>query len=288
MTTAIRADVRRPTSVIEAATILADAADDGEALAGGTWVMRGCLRGELPKRLYVQLGAIPELRGVEEGGDTVSLGALLTHTELARLGGASSLCGLREAAAISAFPQIRNVATLGGNLCAKGFAEADLVPALLAADARVELTGPTGSWQDTVEQWLVTDAAAPVPIVRRFTIPAPAGRRSAFERLTVRVSGEYAIANVAVSADIDEGGVIRAARVAVGGVEQVARLCTATAEALVGQAVRDPALAEEAMRRVAEECVAREGHDAPGWYRLAVLPSLLRRAVARLDHSQGA
>jgi carbon-monoxide dehydrogenase medium subunit len=76
-------------------------------------------------------------------------------------------------------------------------------------------------------------------------------------------------------------GVVGSARVAVGSVEERARLCEAAAAALAG-GVLDHDSAVEAGRAAADECTGRDGVDAPGWYREAVLPTLVRRAVTRL------
>jgi carbon-monoxide dehydrogenase medium subunit len=112
-------------------------------------------------------------------------------------------------------------------------------------------------------------------------VPTPPGRRSAFERLTIRGGGEYAVASVAVSLTVDDAGVVSDARVAVGSVEEQARLSAAAAAVLVGSPLA-ATTAQDAGAAAAEECAGRDGLDAPGWYRLTVLPSLLRTAVARL------
>jgi carbon-monoxide dehydrogenase medium subunit len=176
---------------------------------------------------------------------------------------------------------VRSVATVGGNLAAVGFPEADLVPALLAAEARVVVVAGGDERSEDVAAYLAgRETARAGEIIARVVVPAPPGRRSAFERLAVRGGGEYAVASVALSVDLD-GGVVAGARVAVGVVEAVARLCPSAAAALVGQPL-DPALAERAGLAAAAECTARDGLDAPGWYRLAVLPALLKRAVTTL------
>jgi aerobic carbon-monoxide dehydrogenase medium subunit len=274
-------EVRRPPSLADAVEQLRQLGADGAPLAGGTWAMRAPLRGEPLPRVYVALDDVPELAGIEAGDDAVAIGARVTHTELAGLDGPPALTGLAEAAARSAFPAIRSVATVGGNLASVGFAEADLVPALLAADARVELARPDGPAQEDLATYLETQGARPAgELITRVVVPAPAGRRSAFARLTIRGGGEYAVASVAVSVTLD-GGTVTDARVAVGSVEERARLCPAAANTLIGGPL-DAATAERAGRAAAEECTGRDGLDAPGWYRLAVLPSLLRDAVAGL------
>jgi carbon-monoxide dehydrogenase medium subunit len=279
-------EVRRPTSAADAAQQLRALGADGALLAGGTWIMRAPGREKPLAAVHLALDGIDELRGIDTGDEAVSIGAMVTHRELGAFTGVPALDGLAAAAARSAFPAVRSVATVGGNLAAQGFAEADLVPALLAADARVELVSPDGPASAGVEDYLRTRGERPAgELIARVVVPAPAGRRSGFQRLTIRGGGEYAIASVAVSLTLD-GGVVSDARVAVGGVEPVARLCAAAAASLVG-APLDAAAAERAGREAAQECTARDGLDAPGWYRLAVLPALLRGAVAGLIEENG-
>jgi carbon-monoxide dehydrogenase medium subunit len=271
-------EVSFPGSIEEAVDELAGLGPDGAALAGATWVMRAPLRREPFRPQYVALRRLDELRHLRPGDPTV-IGSLVTHAGVAALDG--PLAGLGEAARRSAFPAVRNIATLGGNLCADPFPEADLVPALLALEARVDVASPAGRDSVELEAFL---AARPRPdgeLVVGVTVPAPSGRRSAFERLTVRSGGEYAVASVAVALDLDTDGVVSAARVAVGVVEPVACRVAAAEAALTGLRV-DAEVAEEAGSAVVEGLSARDGVDAPGWYRVAVLPALLRRALLRL------
>jgi aerobic carbon-monoxide dehydrogenase medium subunit len=112
-------------------------------------------------------------------------------------------------------------------------------------------------------------------------VPAPPGRRSAYQRLAVRGGGEYPVAAVAVSVDVVEG-VVADARVSFGSVEAVPSRCAAAEQVLVGSPL-DGAAGRRAGREAAGSLRARDGLDAPGWYRLAVLPRLLRDAVTRLS-----
>ncbi|MHA6794422.1 FAD binding domain-containing protein [Pseudonocardia bannensis] len=276
-----RSVVRRPATVADAVRDLAELGADGAPLAGGTWVMRAPLRGVPVARVYVALDGLAELRDIRTGDGVVEIGAGVTHAELAAVDGPPALAGLVEAARRSAFPAVRSVATVGGNIAAVGFPEADLVPALLAADARVVLATPEGERTEDLATYLASRPGRPAgELIVRVVVPVPAGRRSAFERLTVRGGGEYAVASVALSVDLD-GATVSAARVAVGGVEKAARLSSAAAAVLVGSPL-DEATAERAGQAAANGCTAREGLDAPGWYRLAVLPALARRAAAAL------
>jgi aerobic carbon-monoxide dehydrogenase medium subunit len=234
--------------------------------------MRTGLRREPFKRTYVALRNVSELRTLERGDPTV-LGALLTHAELGELEGAAGTLGaLSEAARRSAIPTVRSVATLGGNLCARGFPEAELATALLALDAEVEVVSSAGTQRLPVSEFTASRDSRPVgELLVRVLVPAPTGRRSWFERLTVLGANEYPV--VAVAAAMGPAG----ARVAVCGAEALPRRSPAAESVLDG----DPADGENAGRAAAREFGQRDDPRAPGWYRRAVLPALVRKAVER-------
>jgi carbon-monoxide dehydrogenase medium subunit len=272
--------VHEPESIEEAVGLLASLGGDAAPLAGGTWVMRAPLRDEALRPQYVSLRRIAELRAVERANGDVRVGAGATHADIAGADGAHRALGaLAEAARRSAFPAVRNVATLGGNL-ASPFPEADLVPPLLAGEAALDVAHPGGTQAVDVATWLEAPRRADALIVAA-RVPAPPGRRSWFERLTVRAGAEYSVASAAVSVDVDADGRAVAARVAVGAVQQAATRVPA-AEAVLTGARLERATGEEAGRAAGEALEGRDGLDAPGWYRLAVLPALIGRAVARL------
>jgi carbon-monoxide dehydrogenase medium subunit len=282
-----RPRVEVPGSVDEAVRRLAELGPDGAALAGGTWLMRS----PAPPATFVALHRIAELRGVAAG----TWGALTTHAELAAAPLPPALRALRTAARTSAFPQVRNVATLGGNLNARGFAEADLVPALLALDATVEVETTAGRHRIGVDGYLRSahgDSADPAALLVSAGASAPAGRRSGYARLTVRGGGEYALVSVAISADLDGAGVASAVRVAVGSVEARARRCPEAEAALAGTTL-DEAAARAAGQAAAAVLTPRDDLLAPGWYRLEVLPAVFARAAAdcltdpATDHDTG-
>jgi carbon-monoxide dehydrogenase medium subunit len=275
------ANVTLPRSLAEAVDLLADFGPEVAPLAGGTWIMRDWQRGERRKPHYVVLAGLDELRGVEQGSP-VRVGALVTHEELGRRLTAPAVAAVGEAARTSAFPAVRNVATVAGNIVAEPFPEADLVPALLACEAEIELAGPSGTSRALLASLLGRRPRLdPGVLVRRVLIPTPAHRCSAYRRLTVRAGGEYPVASVAVSVDLDASGAVADARVAIGSVEERPRLSRAAAAALVGSPL-DGSRGQEAGETAAEECEPREGLDAPAWYRRAVLPTLVREAVERL------
>ena len=269
-------DVYRAGTLEDAVRELSRLGDDGAALAGCTWIMRAPSRGERLRRTYVSLQDLGELRLVAVGDPTL-VGALVTHAELAGIEH-RALGALAEAARRSANRAVRNVATLGGNLCARPFPASDLVPALLACEATVQVVSAAGTDELALGGWGARPAGEIVTGVR---LPAPEDRRSWYGRLTVRGSSEYPIAGVAVSVDVAGDGTVAAARVAVGGVEEAARRVPEAEAALAGARLT-PESGTAAGEAAAEAMVGRDGVDAPGWYRLAVLPRVCRDVVERL------
>lgn len=269
-------------SLEAALAALAERGEDGAPFAGGTWIMRAPMRHERPTPAYVGLGRIAELGRIEMRDDHVVLGAGVTHARLAdALGDLPDLRVLAEAAGRSANPAVRRAATLGGNLCTADFAAADLVPALLCLEAEVDIAGLEGTERLTLERFLALRTSLGAGrLLTQVRVPRRLAR-SAHVRLPLRKAGDYPTAIVSMSVTRDGDGRVVQARVAVGSVEPLARRWPRFEATLIGARL-DAESAQRAATELAGEFDGREGIDAPGWYRVSVLPTLVRRAVAAL------
>lgn len=264
--------------------ILAATVDEAQAalargarlLAGGTWLMRAPLRGAGLQGDFVAISRIAGLDRISDAAGVVTIGAMASHDAIAQaFAGDAQLSGLAMAAGKAANPAVRRTATLGGNLCATGFAAADLPPALLALDAQVELAGPSGAVTLPVADFLARrDALLTDHLLTALHLTRGATQRSGHARLPMRKAGDYPAAIVSLAFGPD------GARVAVGAVEDTARRWSALEAALGAMPDPSPAAAEAAARAHLDGFDPRDGLDAPGWYRLSVLPALVRRAVA--------
>ena len=110
-------DLFQPTSIEDAITLLDQYGDDSLVFAGGTdsfdWLKDRIKR----PSAVVDLGNIPELKGITSNGDGLEIGAMTTLSEVASNSDVTSRFGLlSQAARLVATPQIRNQGTLGGNL----------------------------------------------------------------------------------------------------------------------------------------------------------------------------
>lgn len=273
------AEILTPRTLDEA---LAAVAQGGVPVAGATWIMRAPLRHETMPAQFVALSDVKDLQSLTVGPELASLGAMCTHEALAlALAPHADLAGLAASAASSANPGIRRVATLGGNIATPAFAASDLVPALLAAEANVIMATGTGLNSVSMEGFLASrDRPEHGGLIVRVDIPR-SSRRAAHTRLSMRKAGDYPCAIVSVSVDV-RNGMTEDINIAVGAVEQTARRWTSLEHRLRGTPF-NPAVAEASARALTGTFVARDAVDAPGWYRLSVLPVLIRRAFLKLQ-----
>ena len=256
----------------------------GAPFAGGTWIMRSPIRHEPHQPHYVAIGKIAELTAIRIEADIVEIGAAVSHAALAAaLADLPEFNVLATAAGRSANPAIRAMATIGGNLATSGFAAADCVPALLCLDAEVEVSSRGDQEWIGLERFLrIRPTLEPGRMLTRIILPR-SGRKTAHARLPLRKSGDYPAAIVSLAVSFDTAACVQAARIAVGSVEPVARRWERLEAALVGRPL-DPAQAAEVAVGLADEFTGRDSVELPAWYRVSVLPSLVRRAaVAVLD-----
>jgi carbon-monoxide dehydrogenase medium subunit len=271
-----------PATLDDAIAALAERGREGAPLAGATWIMRAPLREEQQHLSYVAIGRIATVRDISIDEREVSIGACATHTDLAhRLAEISDCWALVLAASNAANPAIRHVATIGGNLCAANFPAADLVPALLCLNAEIELQGPQGRDRIPISRFLeIRTSLSPGQLVRRIII-ARALRRSVHVRLPLRKAGDYPVAIFSLAVTLNASGTVMSANAAIGSVEPTARRWHELGADLTGRPL-DPAHAAEAAERHCATLHARDGIEAPGWYRTKVLPSLVRKAASAL------
>src|SRR5688572_12713720 len=134
-----------PVSVDEALARLADNAGDARVVAGGTDLLLELQQGRKPRvAALVDVTRIPEMTTIATEGNTLLVGAAVTHTAIvASLVLAQQATCLVESCGVIGGPQVRNVATLGGNV-AHALPAGDGTLSLVALDADAEIAGPSG------------------------------------------------------------------------------------------------------------------------------------------------
>jgi len=131
--------VSQPTTVTEASTELARLGEDAKVYAGGTELILLLRLGLIHYSHLVDVKKIPALGELAWDGKTMHIGAAVTHRRLERSADvAEYLPVLHQAASLVANVRVRNVGTLGGNLCF-GDPHSDPAPALLIYNTRVTI-----------------------------------------------------------------------------------------------------------------------------------------------------
>lgn len=226
--------IHQPDTVREAATLRAHLGDAAAVYAGGSELLLVMKEGLGGWQQLIDVKAIPALGELAEAGDGLVIGAAVTHRTLER----SPLLAARfpvlaEMEAQVANVRVRNVGTLGGNLC---FAEphSDPPTALLVHDARVVLQGPrserglpigefiTGSYETT----LGADE-----VLARIEVPSPpAGAVGAYLKFGFHERPTVGVAVLLTP----QGNSVTSARVAVGCLGPVATRLPALERRLAG------------------------------------------------------
>lgn len=267
----------RPATLGAALAVLADE-PDARCLAGGATLVAMMNAGLAEPGVLVALDGIAELRGITVADDgRVRIGAMTRHRETAadmRLAGGHAV--VRQAASVIANAVVRNMGTMGGSIAFFDPA-ADYPPALVAADAEIELASAMATRRVTARAFFVdwyTTAIEPGEMVTAIHLP-PAGTQPSIYRKHARTSGDYAIASLALV--LDGAG----ARVAVGACGPVPLRSDAAEAVLAGRLADREAVAEAAALLAA---AADPVDDVRGSadYRRRLIPRLLQAAISEL------
>jgi len=177
-----------PQSVEEALAALAAGGGEARVIAGGTDLVLQLQRGERRASRLVDVSRIEALRGIYEADGFILIGAAVTHSEVASSRMMrDSAAVLAQAAAEVGSPEIRNVATLGGNVV-NAQPAADTALALLVLDAEAEIVGTAGArWVPLADLYKTAGVSAvdsTAEMVRAFRFrPSTGQTASAYRRL---------------------------------------------------------------------------------------------------------
>ena len=194
-------EYHRPGNIASAIGILQEHGDEARVIAGGHSLIPMMKLRMAEMGHLVDLQAIDELKGINVGADTVTIGAMVTQHELITHDGLGSAIPLiREAALQIADPQVRYVGTIGGNV-ANGDPGNDMPGLMQCLNATFELSGPDGNRSVAAREFYEAayfTAREDEEILTRISIPVPgAGVGQAYEKQKRKI-GDYATAAAAV------------------------------------------------------------------------------------------
>lgn len=269
-----------PTTLSEAAKLLADLRGDAKILAGGHSLLPLMkLRLAEPAHL-IDLNRVGELKGIREDRGTICIGALTSENEVINSALLQSKAPLLpEVARQIADPQVRNRGTIGGDI-AHGDPANDHPAAAIALDATLVLYGPKGERSVPADKFFLgtfATALQPDELLKEIRIkPFAAGTGSAYCKLK-RKTGDWATAAAAVVIQLG-GGNVSSVRIALTNAGPTAIRATAAEAALAGKPPTDAAIVSAAQAAM-KACDPAEDLRGDRQYKIAMTGEMTRRAL---------
>jgi CO/xanthine dehydrogenase FAD-binding subunit len=279
-----------PLTLSEAVAQLSARKADACVLAGGTDLLPKIGKGGVKPGVLLSLRRVGELRPItfdrERGltiGATARIGELLAHEAVT-----SHYPAMVDAAWQTATVQIRNMATLGGNIC-NARPCADNVPTLVARGARVELLSVRGSRTLDLEDVILAPGQTAIEpdelLVRIHVPPPPAHSGASYQSLSARSRVDLTSVSVAVHLVLADD-TIREARIVLGAVAPKPLRARKAEALLAGQAPTEALVAAAGEAAAAEARPITDIRASAEWRRRMVAV-LTRRAIAEAIRRAG-
>ena len=269
-----------PKSISDALALLSKHGNEAKVIAGGTDVMVDIKFKEEPGCL-VNIKKIPSLAGISENGGTLRIGALTTIREIETSAIVrDKLPVLWEAAHQFASLQVRNTATIGGNICRASPSGETLTP-LLVLEANAILAFSDGERSEPFKSFFQgpgKSAAGVKGLLTEIEVPIPpAGSKGVYLKHAVRGAMDIAMVGVAVLLSADAGNV-KDVRIGLGAVAPTPVRAPKTEALLKGKPLT-AALLKEAGTLAASEASPISDQRSSAENRRWIVEALTRRGL---------
>ncbi len=283
-------DYHRPASLAEATQLLA-ANEDAKILAGGHSLLPMMKLRLATPSVVIDIGRLDELRGIQEAGGAIIIGANVTHYEAETSAVLQQQCPiLAETAAAIGDVQVRNAGTVGGSV-AHADPSADWPAAMLVVNAEITLSKSGGTRTVSAADFfvdLLMTAMEEDEILTSIRVNAnPPRTGGAYLKVPQPASG-FALAGVAAQVTLGSDDTIQQVAVGITGVDNTAFRANATEAALQGQAATEAAISQ-ASAQAADGADALEDIHASAEYRLHLARVYTKRALLQaVERAQSA
>jgi carbon-monoxide dehydrogenase medium subunit len=281
-----RFELALPHSIADCLKILTERGGKAKVVAGGTDLLPQLKNGVINPPCVVDLSGVAELRALarangNDRGHGLRIGASVTARTLeldehVR----SAYASIAESGALVGSVQIRNLATVGGNLC-NAAPSADMAPPLLALDAEAVIIGPTGQRRVPIASFFTgvrKTVLAPDELLLELVVPTPGPHSGGnYLRHTPRRELDIAVVGVASQITLADGKCTKA-RIALASVATTPVRALKAEAALAGQALT-PALIERAAELALEAARPISDQRGSAEYRLHLVRVLTRRTL---------
>lgn len=267
-----------PRDVSQVVSLLGELGDRAKILAGGTDLLHAMRLRQMTPEYLINIKELTGLDSVRENAG-LEIGALarisiLHDSEVIR----QKYVSIYEATEWFGSPQIRNMATVGGNIC-RSSPSSDMIPPLIALDAVLTLVGPKGGRNVAVQDVLLGagKTALDREILTSVSVPPRTkGSGAAFKKL-MRSSQDLAKVSCAVRMDL-EGGKCSDARIVLGAVADKVFRAKEAEKILRGEKVTGKVI-EEAARQASREAQPITDARSTAAYRTHVIRVLVERLI---------
>ncbi|MCP4664000.1 MAG: xanthine dehydrogenase family protein subunit M [bacterium] len=273
-----------PQSVAEVCALLGEDPEGSTVMAGGTDVLVNLKEGFADHRRLVSLRGVPELGRIETSeARGLVIGAMATVNQVARHDAIRAhYPGLVDAARSLAADQVRNLATVAGNLCS-AIPSADMAPILLAHDAQLRVVSTAGERVVRLREFFTgpgTTVLQPGEVVVAVEVPAPKpGTGDASLRQGGRATLSLPLASAAAVVRM-EGELCREVSLALGAVAPTPIVTASVAELVAGKKLT-ASLLEQAGELASAATRPIDDLRSTKEYRLELVKVLARRALGR-------
>lgn len=272
-------DYHQPETLPDALHLMETHSEKARYIAGGTDIIVRIKRKAVEPDALISLRGIGELKGIHVN-DGLSLGSTTLLCDMERNADiARHYPALSQGVRWLANPQIRNVATVGGNLC-NAAPSADCAPPLLVLEAAVTLEGPGGRRELPLSAFFTGPGETcmePIEVVTRIYVAPPEKGTGMASQKIGRSAQDIAIANAAALLVV-ENGICRKCRLAVGAVAPTPLRLTDVESEVEGQKI-NPDLLDHVENRVREAVHPITDVRSTKEYRRYVSGVLVKRAI---------
>jgi len=272
-------DYLAPKTVKEACSLLSKYEGKAKVIAGGTDLLVSMKKQQISPQYLVNIKGIPRLEYIKyTQKDGLKIGALATLQSIASSPIIKEKFGLLSTACNKiGTPQVRNMGTIGGNICNAGPSQ-DSIPALLVLDANLKLVSLKAERVVPVDKFLIAPfqtALKEAELLTEIQIPTPPPKSDGcYQWLTKITEADETLVGVAILVTLDTGSICKDVKIGLCSVAPTPMRARKAEEVIRGKKLESK-LIEQAAQVAAEETRPRSRAD----YRRQMTSVLVKRAI---------
>jgi carbon-monoxide dehydrogenase medium subunit len=248
----------KPETLQEACKLL-ESKENAAAIAGGTDVLVEIKKGLRHNDNIVSLSGIKELKILEKSENQLVIGAAVTHNEIKNSKFIKKkFPALAEAASLIGTDQVRNTATVGGNLCT-GASCCDMAPVLIASNASAEILSTNGKRIVSLKDFFVFHKETSIgkgEIMTKIIVPlSEPGTGVCFKKFGLRDASSISVASASAFVKVEDD-ICVSSRIVVGAVAPIPKICNKASEILNGAKITELSEGSSVLKEVGEAAAA--------------------------------